>query len=233
MQAKDIMTSLAITVGPDTQVDEIANLMYQNHISAVPVVNDQNRLLGIVSEGDLLHRQEVGTEVHRSWWLTLFTSAEQRARDYVKSHAKTAADIMTRRLVTVSEDTPVSEIADLLERHRIKRVPVVKNGQLIGIVSRANIIQALAVRGQGSISQSIASDDSAIRAQLLQTIRSELGIVGATINIIVENGVVHLWGMVDNADQRKAVEVAAQNITGVSEVDNRLSLFSRLQGSGI
>ena len=233
MQAKDIMTTMVITVGLETQVNEIANIMYQNHISAVPVVDEQNRLLGIVSEGDLLRRQELGTEVQRSWWLSLFTSAEQRARDYVKSHARIAADIMTRNLITVTEDTPVSEIADLLERHRIKRVPVVKDGRLVGIVSRANIIQALAVRGQGSMADRPEADEQAIREQLLQTIRNELGIVGATVSIMVENGVVHLWGIVDNAEQRKAIEVAAENIPGVTEVDNRLSLFSKLQGSGV
>ena len=233
MQAKDIMTTTVITVSPREKVSAIATLMYQNHISAVPVVDDQNRLLGIVSEGDLLHRQELGTEGRRSWWLTLLTTADQRARDYVKSHAQVAEDIMTHKLVTVSEDTELNKIADLLERHRIKRVPVVRAGQLVGLVSRANIIQALAVRGAAVPEHQAGADDRVIREQLLHTIRKELGMAGTTVNIIVENGVVHLWGVVDSAEQSKAIAVAAQNTAGVREVENRLILFSKLPGAGI
>jgi len=233
MQAKDIMTTTVITVGSKEKVSAIAKLMYENHISAVPVVDDQNRLLGIVSEGDLLHRQELGTEGKRSWWLALFTTADQRAQDYIKSHALNASDIMTRRLITVAESTDLNDIANKLERHRIKRVPVVRNGQLVGLVSRANIIQALAVRGAAEPQQQTATDDRAIREQILQTIRKEIGMAGTTANIIVENGVVHLWGVVDSVEQSKAVAVAAENTPGVREVENRLTLFSKLPGAGL
>ena len=233
MQAKDIMTTTVITVGPSEKVAAIAKLLYQNHISAVPVVNDQNHLLGIVSEGDLLHRQELGTEKRRSWWLTFFSSADERAKDYIKSHALCAEDIMTHKLISVSEDTELGRIAELLERHRIKRVPVVREGRLVGIVSRANIIQALAVRGAAVPEQQTVADDREIREQLLKTIKKEIGLVGNTVNIIVENGVVHLWGLLESAEQRKAIVVAAQTMTGVREIDNRLRLYSDIPGAGL
>ena len=144
MNASDVMVSKVITVGPDTSVAAIAETLLANRISAVPVVDEKSSaLLGIVSEGDLIHRVETGTERPRAWWLEFFIGKEALAREFIKSHGRKAADVMTRLVITVKPDTPLAELASLLEKHRIKRVPVVKDGKIVGIVSRANLVQAL------------------------------------------------------------------------------------------
>ncbi len=155
MRAMDVMTTNVITVSPDTSVQEVATLLSERGISGVPVVDAENRLVGIVSEGDLLHRVETGTDRRpdrrsgrrRSWWLDTVGSDEELARDYVKSHGRTAKDVMTSEVISVSETTELADIANLLETKRIKRVPVVRDGRLVGIVSRANLVRALAAAG--------------------------------------------------------------------------------------
>lgn len=126
MLAKSIMNTKVISISPSATIKDIASTLYKHRISAVPVVDTQQRLLGIVSEGDLVFRKEFGTEHRRSWWLSLLAGSEHQAYDYIKSHAETARDIMTTQVISVTEETPVQEIADLLERHRIKRVPVLQ-----------------------------------------------------------------------------------------------------------
>ncbi len=137
MTAKDIMARPVVSVGPDTSVQEIARLLLERRISAVPVVDDRSRVIGMASEGDLMRRPESRTERHASWWLELLEGTEERARTYLESHGLTARDVMTREVVTVAENTPLDKIATLLERNRIKRVPVLRGGKVVGIVSRA------------------------------------------------------------------------------------------------
>ena len=144
MRAKDVMTSPAVTVRPDATVEEVAKLLLRRAISAVPVTGEDGGLSGIVSEGDLMRRVESGTERVPSWWLRAFGDDDAAARDYAKSRGRRAADVMTREVVTVGEDATLPEIAALLERHRIKRVPVVRDARVVGIVSRANLLQGLA-----------------------------------------------------------------------------------------
>lgn len=140
MQAKDVMTAPVVTAETDTSVAAVAERLLERRISAMPVVDADGRVVGVVSEGDLMHRGESGGERHRSWWLALIASAEERSRDYVKNHGLRASDVMTRDPVTVGEDATLEEIAALLETHRIKRVPVLRDGRLVGIVSRANLL---------------------------------------------------------------------------------------------
>src|SRR5262245_53931442 len=144
MNAADVMVTEVITVGPDALVQDVAHLLLTNRISAVPVVASDGRLLGIVSEGDLMRRAEAGTGRRRSWWLAALTGREPTAADYVKEHARKVTDVMTRRVITAPPDTPLRDIANLLEKNGIKRVPIVENGKVVGIVSRANLLQALA-----------------------------------------------------------------------------------------
>src|ERR1700687_1132285 len=145
MRALDVMTRTVITVNPETPVREAARVFAENHISGAPVVDDEGRLLGMLTEGDLLHRTETGTQARRrSWWLEFFASTRDLAATYIKENARLVKDVMTDKVISVQETTPVSEIADLLERHRIKRVPVLYDGELLGIVSRANLVKALA-----------------------------------------------------------------------------------------
>ena len=218
MKASDIMTSPVITVGPDTAVRHIAGLLFEHRISALPVI-ENSKLVGIVSEADLLHRHEIGTDRSRSgsWWLQLF-SADRSVGDYVRSHATRARDIMTRDVVTVSPDTPVAQIATLLERRGIKRVPVLQGGRLAGIVSRSNLVQALADKGR----QMNAGDsgDGAIRVRLSAELERQPWWRATTSNIIVTDGVVHYFGMMDSEEERQAARVAAENVPGVRRVED-------------
>ena len=191
MNAKDVMTPNVITVNEQTDVATIAKLLIERHISAVPVVDKEDKLIGIVSEGDLIRRPEEGTEAPKSWWLSFLSSPDEAARAYAKSHGQAAGDVMTRNVVTVVEDTPVGEIAALLEQNRIKRVPVVRDGRPIGIVSRANLIQALAARPAAA--PAVSADDSTLRQNILAAMENETWLGSSTINVVVENGIASLW----------------------------------------
>lgn len=222
MKALDVMTSKVVTVSPDTSVSEVAELFLRYRISAVPVVDGDKRVLGMVSEGDLLHRAETDTELRRPWWLSLIADASERAHDYVKSHGRHAADVMTSKVVTIAEDTPLAEIARLLEERRIKRVPVTRNGKLVGIVSRADLVRALASRPKSAPALSSSPDDQALRQELLRVLDAEGWIRPNEINVIVINGVVHTWGVVESEDIRNAVRVAAENLPGVRGVESHI-----------
>ena len=219
MNAADIMTSPVITIGPETSVREIAALLLEWRISGVPVV-EKGRLIGMVSEADLLHRHEIGTDrVKRtgSWWLRLFSAGPTLA-DYVKSHARKARDVMTHEVVSVAADTPVAEIADLLESRGIKRVPVLRGERLVGIVSRANLTQALAVDKRAR-KPARPGDDKTIRERLLEELESQPW-WRISSNLIVADGVVHYWGIIDSEDERQAARVAAENVPGVRKVQD-------------
>lgn len=224
MNANDIMTAPVITVGPDTAVRHIAALLLKHRISAVPVVSN-GKLAGIVSEADLLHRHEIGTESAGrggAWWLRLL-SADSSVSAYVKSHATRARDVMTAEVVTVAPDTPLADIATLLERRRVKRVPVVEGGRVVGIVSRSNLVQALAAEGR----RIVAGDtgDGAIRARLTAELERHAWWRATTANVIVTDGVVHYFGTVEGEEEKRAARIAAENVPGVRRVeDHRLPL---------
>ena len=221
MQAADVMTTNVITVQPETGVREIARLLLKHRISAVPVVDTDQRVLGIVSEGDLMRRAENDTEARHSWWLEAIAYPGQKAAEYIKTHGLRASDVMTRNLVTVTEDAPLTEIARLLERHHIKRTPVMRDGRLVGIVSRANLLHGLATKAAESVGPS-SSDDQTIREKLLHALSKEAGLDTALINVIVNDGVVQLWGIVDSENEKKAAQIAAENTPGVKAIENNL-----------
>src|ERR1700676_765742 len=219
MRAVDVMTRKVITVGPGTTVREAARLFADNHISGAPVVDDEGRLLGMLTEGDLLHRTEIGTQARRrSWWLELFSSTQDLAATYIKENARLVRDVMTPEVITVKETTPVREIADLLERHRIKRVPVLYDGELLGIVSRANLVKALASAPKESGVKLVAADQS-IREAVLRELSGHRWAVPSE-NIIVNEGTVHLWGVVTSSEQARAMCIAAERGQGVKGVED-------------
>src|ERR1700730_3113807 len=172
MRAMDVMTSEVITVDEDASVQSAAKLMTNHGISAVAVVEKDNRVIGMVSEGDLLHRAETGTERRRSWWLEMMASTNQLAGEYLKSHSGRVKDVMTRDVISVTDTTPVADIAVLLETNRIKRVPVLRDGKLVGIVSRANLVRALAMTINAPASGTEA-DDRMIRDKLLAELKAQ------------------------------------------------------------
>jgi len=222
MKARDVMTSPVITVRSAAAVKDVARLFLEHRISAVPVVDDQGKLVGIVSEGDFLHRSEIGTQQRqRPWWLALMAGDQGLAADYIKSHAKSVADIMTRDVITADPDTPLNEIAATLEEHGIKRVPIVHNGELVGIISRANLVQALASSGS---KLDIPMSDTAIRERLLAHLNSQGWTPKVLLNATVNEGVVDLWGMTDSNTQRKAIRVAAEAMPGVRAVNDHITV---------
>lgn len=219
MKARDVMISPVITVTPQTPVREVAQLFLEKRISGAPVLNEERKLVGMVSEGDLLHRSEAGTGRQRSWWLSLLTQKETLADEYVREHGRSVADVMSHKVMTASPETPVREIARILEKNRVKRVPIVENGELVGIVSRANLIQAIA---SAQRELEIPLSDQLIREKLMANLRNQPWAQLGVINITVTNGVVGLWGIVDDETERKAFKVAAESIPGVIAVDDHL-----------
>jgi CBS domain-containing protein len=219
MKARDVMVSPVITVKPSSSVKEVATTLLERRISAVPVVDDQGKLVGIISEGDLMHRSEAGTERQRSWWLLGWTGDETLAAEYVKAHARKVADVMTRNVITATPKTPLHEIAALLERNSIKRVPIVKDGQLVGIVSRANLIQGVASTRK---ELEIPLSDTNIRDKLLAHLTSQEWAHTSLLNVTVSGGVVNLWGITNSDAERMAIRVAAESAPGVCDVNDNL-----------
>ncbi len=221
MKAHDVMTTPVITVKPTASIKEVAQLFLKCKISAVPVVDDQGKLVGIVSEGDLVHRSEIGTTKHRPWWLVLMAGDQVLAADFIKTHATRVADVMTRNVITAAPDTPLSEIAVTLEQHGIKRLPIVRNGELVGIVSRANLVQAVATSGSRL---DIPMSDSAIRDKLVARLHKQSWAPKVLLNATVNDGIVDLWGFVDSDTERRAVEVAAETTPGVRAVNDHMTV---------
>ncbi|MCG8355548.1 MAG: CBS domain-containing protein [Kiloniellales bacterium] len=221
MLARDIMTTKVVTVTPDTRVEDIARLLLDRGISAVPVLEADGSIVGVVSEGDLMRRPEAETERRPSWWLNLVTGPEERARDYIKAHGHTAADVMSRNVVSVAEDTPVGEIARILEKKRIKRVPVMRDGKLIGLVSRANLLHGLATH-RNRISVTTSPDDRTIREQILALAAKQGWVSYGSLNVLVNDGVAELWGWVDSDEERKALLLAVQEVEGVRAIEDHL-----------
>lgn len=222
MRAKDVMTSEVVTVAPDDTVYDVAQTLVENGIRGVPVVKE-DRLVGFVSDGDLVHRAEIGTDARpRSWWLTLVTPEAKMTRDYIKSHAHRVDELMERHVITVTEDTSLAEVATILERERIERVPVVRDGQLVGIVGRGDIIQKFASQ-RAAAPQESAGDDTRIREKINAEIRSHGWRNPVALNITVTEGVVDIWGLYRGEGDRLAVLVAAENAEGVKEVNDHRS----------
>jgi CBS domain-containing protein len=222
MHAIDIMTNAVITVGPNKPLKDIAKLLINRRISAVPVIDKERRLLGIVSEGDLVHRV-LGDHASHSWWLSLIGDPDDVPREYVRSHGKTAKDVMTKQVITSGLFASIAELAELLESNNIKRVPIVDAGKLAGIVSRANIIQALVAMEDDHLPKSARSDQK-IRAALMKEFEDRAWAHKAGLNVIVNKGVVRYWGYVGSEDARDALRVAAENVPGVKSVEDNLGV---------
>ena len=222
MQAQDVMTTVVATVPADATVQEAAKLMLERRISALPVMDRKDRVIGIVSEGDLVRRTELGTDAARSWWLQAF--AEDSARDYVKTHGASVADVMTSPAVTVRRTTSLQEIARLLEKHRIKRVPVLEAGRLLGIVSRADLVRRLAAAPARPATPARKANDRALRREVLKELRHS-GIDLLYVNVTVEQGVMHLWGGTRSHSEQKALRVAAKRVEGVRKVEDHTSVI--------
>lgn len=223
MLARDVMVSPVITVSENATVRDVAKTLLDKRISAVPVMNGKGKIVGIVTESDLMHRAEAGTERRRSWWLQAFQGDLAEANDYVKSHTRRISDVMTREVVAAAPETPLHEVAALLEEHQVKRVPIVnKDGDLVGIVSRANLIQAVATARP---KLELHLPDATIRQKLMDHLTQQPWSHTYALNATVANGVVDLWGVVESDEERHAVRVAAENIPGVAAVNDHLAKY--------
>ncbi|KQV32463.1 signal transduction protein [Rhizobium sp. Root1203] len=213
MLVKDMMTTQVVGVSPDNSVRRAAEIMLTNHISGVPVIDDAGDLVGIISEGDLLRRSELGQGAIAELGTPLPT-ADEKASSYVKSNAWRVADVMSREPVVVDEDASLGQVSRLMQEHRIKRIPVVREGKLVGIISRANLLEAIIAASQDAT----APGDEAIRRSIAIRLSENTGLAGKGMTVTVSDGVAHLWGNVDTAECKKAARVAAESVRGVRGV---------------
>jgi CBS domain-containing protein len=220
MNAVDVMVRDVVTISPDADVAEAAKLLIEHDISALPVVDDDGSVIGMISEADLLRREEIGAEKQRPWWLEAIMPGTALAADFAKSHGQRVSEVMSSDVISATEETSLAEIAAILERNRIKRVPIIENGKLVGIVSRANLVQALAssaVRADGS-----TASDRSIRLELLSRLADQTWTDFGSRNVILTDGVVHLWGLVGSEEERRALVALAEDVPGVVRVSDEM-----------
>ena len=228
MQAADVMTFGAASIRPQDPIEEAAHLMLQHRISGLPVVDDKGDLIGIVTEGDLLRRQQGGSDRDRPRWLEFLLGAARSANDTRLAHLRTVADVMTTRVVTVGDDTPLHEIADIMQRHGFKRVPVVKDRKVTGIVSRADLLRGLARLAEDMPSAS--PEDHALRHRVLNALAREAETGWSSVNVVVRDGSVELRGATTEATLRTRLVAAARGVPGVKVVDDRMVVVGPASG---
>ena len=227
MRAHQIMTRPVITVTPETTIIEAANTMLQKHISGLPVVDAAGKLVGIVSEGDFIRRSEIGTQRKRGRWLKLLLGPGKSASDFVHEHGRKVAEIMTKEPLAITEDATLEQIVQLMESNNVKRVPVTRGEKIVGIVSRANLLQAVA-----SLARQIpdpTADDDHIRNRVIDALeKNDWCPFG--LSVIVRDGIVHLSGVITEEHSRQAAIVAAENIAGVRKVHDHLCWVDTMSG---
>jgi len=217
MQVKDVMTRNVISVAANEPILEAARLMLQNKISGLPVIDATGKLVGIVTEGDFLRRSETGTQRQRPKWLEFLVGPGRMADEYVRTSGRKVDEIMSLDPVSVTEDDPLETVVEQMERHRVKRLPVMRGGQMVGIISRANLMHALASLARDDAP---ARDNSTIRDRIVAAIGKQPW--APKINVVVRNGVAELWGAIMEERERQALIVATENVAGVKEVHDHL-----------
>jgi CBS domain-containing protein len=228
MKASDVMTQHIVSVKPDSSVTEAAQLMLTNRISGLPVIDGNRRLVGIVTEGDLLRRGEIATQRRRPHWLEVFISPGRLASEYVRSHARKVNEVMTEDPQTITEETPLEEIVLLMEKKRIKRLPVVREGEVVGVVSRANLVHALVSLAPKA--ENTVPSDANIRQRILTEIDRQPWSPGKLVNVIVRDGNVELWGTIFDERDRQALRVVAENVPGVKQIHDHLVWVEPMSG---
>jgi CBS domain-containing protein len=227
MRAHQIMTRSVISVTPDTTVVEAANIMLKRHVSGLPVVDDTGKLVGIVSEGDFVRRSEIGTQRKRGRWLKFILGPGTSASDFVQEHGRRVSEVMTTSPITITEDTALAEIVDIMEQNNVKRLPVVRGDRVVGIVSRANLLQTVA-----SLAHQIpdpTADDDHIRSRIIDALeKNDWCPFG--LNVIVRDGIVHLSGVITEERARQAAIIATENVDGVKKVHDHLCWVDTISG---
>ena len=224
MHASQVMSQPVVTIPADSTVYAAADILLGARISGAPVVDPDGKLVGIVSEADLMNRPEIGTVPSKSWLQRLLADDAVAARDYVRSHSHRVADVMTRNVFTAEEGTPLQEIAAVMQRQHIKRVPVLRDGKVVGMVSRSSLLQGLLAREPQPSGR--AATDGTLRARVAEELRKHPWSY-AVSNVVVDGGVVHLWGHVEAAAAKDAVRIAVENVDGVKRVVNNIVVMPR------
>jgi len=232
MKAGEVMSPRVITVASDATIADAARIMLEHGISGLPVVDAAGTLVGIVTEGDFLRRAETGTERQRPKWLEFLLGPGRAANEYVHSHARKIAEVMTPVVITASEATPLQDVVTTMERRRIKRMPVMSEGKVVGIISRANLVQALAQLAQEA--PATGTDDETARQQILAELNKQSWAPRNKLNVIVRGGVAELWGVICDEREREAIRVAAENVPGIAQVVDHLVYVQPISvGAGI
>jgi CBS domain-containing protein len=220
MKAGDVMTKKVLTVGSFATIDAAIQVMVANRVSGVPVVTSDGKLVGILTQGDLLRRVETGTSDRRPGLLSLLIGSGHADEDYVRTHSRRVDDIMTGEVVTVTAETPLSEVVNLMERHRIRRVPVVQGDRITGIVSRADLVAAVG-RKLAELPP-LSGDDQEIAARIDAQLRGIPGLGDSSVTLQVRGGVVTLHGIIHDQQSRGAIRVAVESVAGVVAVEDRI-----------
>ncbi len=227
MRAHQIMTKDVMTVTPHTSIEDAARIMLRTHVSGLPVLDDAGKLVGIVSESDFLRRSEIGTGRKRPAWLQFLIGPGRAATDFVRERGRKVEDVMTENPITVGEETTLEELVRLMEKNGIKRLPVMSGNTLKGIVTRSNLLQAVA-----SMAHEIpdpTADDDHIRDRITRAVNAT-DWRPISFEVTVRNGVVHLHGIITTDKARQATVVAAQNTAGVKAVHDHLCFVDTYSG---
>jgi len=227
VQVKDVMTRNVISVEADEPILKAARLMLQNKIRGLPVIDATGMLVGVVTEGDFLRRGEIGTQRHRPKWLEFVVGPGRMAAEYVRTSGRKVGEIMTPDPLSVTEDDSLETVVEQMERHRVKRLPVIRSGQMVGIVSRANLMHALVSLARDD-TQPAAGNDLAIRDRILASLGEQRW--ATRVNVVVKNGIAELWGAIMDDRERQALIVAAENISGVKKVHDHLVWVEPVSG---
>jgi CBS domain-containing protein len=220
MKARDIMTKAVMTVSPDTPIRDVALLMTEKRISGVPVVDKTGKVIGIVSQSDLLHRQELGTETRHKWWLRVFSDPDRMAIDFSKSHGIKVGDIMTRQIVSVSDDADIAVVAAVLDRGNVKRVPVMRDGAMVGLISRSDLVKAFCQTPTPD--GTTAVDNATLQRVLSDKMKAQPWLSTGYLNTIVNDGTVELWGHIESPAQHRALRVLVEETSGVQKVEDHV-----------
>jgi CBS domain-containing protein len=228
MQVQDVMTKHVISVEPTDTIARAIRLMLQERISGLPVIDAAGKLVGIVTEGDFLRRAETGTQRRRPRWLEFLVGPGRMADEYVHTHARKVSEVMTVEPATVTEQTALADAVKLMEKRRIKRLPVMKGQKVIGIISRANLLHALAsLAGEAKAD---STDDKTIRDRILAELENEKWAPTGMLSVVVRDGVVDIWGTITDERERQALIVAAENVPGVKRVNDHVAWIEPTSG---
>jgi CBS-domain-containing membrane protein len=231
MIVADVMARNCITIAPDATVEEAVKLMLTRHISGLFVVDKAGDLVGVVTEGDLLRRDELGTQRSRPWWLRLLVSPARQAQDFTQANGRHVRDVMTEDVLSIAQDAQLETVVETMEKNRIKRLPVTNDGKVIGVVSRSDLLRALI--GRVRTATPVATDDRTIRTSIMDALEAQPWAPMTTLNVTVASGVVDIWGTITNEQERRGIGVIVENTSGVKVVHDHLVYIEPYTGTVI